>query len=167
MQPSSIAAQQILGLILAPLLEDFLRLANEQDEEWANVLVSRVAGAVEEVAPEIWDLEISPLQTPSVFDCLIRSEDIMLKDICIDPRDRTQNLPCVPLLLKRDGISSLLPAIETRLRGGDQVLFCGRKEAHTHMDHVVNDHQGLQYTRTGIDRPTGTVWRWLTRDREA
>ncbi|MCO6413073.1 MAG: potassium channel protein [Thiogranum sp.] len=167
MQPSSIAAQQILGLILAPLLEDFLRLANEQDEEWANVLVSRVAGVVEEVAPEIWDLEISPLYTPSVFDCLIQREDVMLKDISADPRDRTLSLPCVPLLLKRDGISSLLPAPEVRLRGGDRLLFCGRKDAHRHMDHVVHDHQALEYTRTGIDRPTGTVWRWLTSSRDA
>lgn len=167
MQPSSIAAQQILGLILAPLLDDFLRLANEQDEDWANVLVSRVAGVVEEVAPEIWDLEISPLSTPSVFDCLIQREDVMLKDIFADPRDRTLNLPCVPLLLKRQGISSLLPASEVRLRGGDQLLFCGRKDAHRQMDHVVHDHQALEYTRTGIDRPTGTVWRWLTRSRDA
>ena len=48
------------------------------------------------------------------------------------------------------------------LRGGDQLLFCGRKEAKEQMDRVVHDHQAIDYTRTGIDRPGGSVWHWLT-----
>ena len=80
MQPGAIAAQHILGLILAPLLGDFLNLANDQDEEWANLLVSRVAGVVEDVTPETWDVEISPLTAPAVFDCLIRGEEVCWRD---------------------------------------------------------------------------------------
>ncbi|UCE77091.1 MAG: potassium transporter TrkA, partial [Gammaproteobacteria bacterium] len=56
----------------------------------------------------------------------------------------------------------LLPDMDRVLRGGDQLLFCGRKEAKDQMDHVVHDHQAIDYTRTGIDRPSGSVWRWLT-----
>ena len=162
MQPATITAQHILSLLLAPLLDDFLRIANEQDEAWANLLVSRVAGVVEEVAPRTWDIEISPLQTPAVFDCLIREQEIRLQHVCADPRDRDAMLPCVPLLLKRDGIPTLLPDMDRVLRGGDQLLFCGRKEAKEQMDHGVHDHQAIDYTRTGIDRPSGSVWRWLT-----
>ena len=162
MQPATITAQHILGLILAPVLDDFLRLANDQDDTWANLLVSRVAGVVEEVAPETWDLEISPMRAPSVFDCLIREQEIRLQHICSDPRDRSVTLPCVPLLLKRDGISTLLPEMDQVLRGGDQLLFCGLKDAQDQMDHVVHDHQAIDYMRTGFDRPSGTVWRWLT-----
>jgi Trk K+ transport system NAD-binding subunit len=162
MQPATITAQHILSLLLAPLLDDFLRIANEQDEAWANLLVSRVAGVVEEVAPRTWDIEISPLQTPAVFDCLIREQEIRLQHVCADPRDREAMLPCVPLLLKRDGIPSLLPDMDRVLRGGDQLLFCGLNEAKEQMDHVVHDHQAIDYTRTGIDRPSGSVWRWLT-----
>ncbi|VAW75404.1 Potassium channel protein, partial [hydrothermal vent metagenome] len=44
MQPGTITAQYILNLILAPLLDDFLRLAHDCDDTWANILVSRVAG---------------------------------------------------------------------------------------------------------------------------
>jgi len=162
MQPGIISAQHILGLILAPLLGDFLRLANEQDEAWANLLVSRVAGVVEETAPETWDLDVSPLQSPAVFDCLIRGEEIRLEHICSDPRDRSNILPIVPLLLKRDGIEMLLPEMNQRLRGGDQLLFCGRQEARFQMEHTINDHQAIYYTRTGIDRPSGIFWRWIT-----
>jgi Trk K+ transport system NAD-binding subunit len=162
MQPAIITAQHVLSLLLAPLLDDFLRLANERDESWANVLVSRVAGVVEEVAPETWDIEISPLRAPAVFDCLIREQEIRLLHICSDPRDRAVTLSCVPLLLKRDGICTLLPDMDKTLRGGDQLLFCGRKEAQDQMDHVVHDHQAIDYNRTGIDRPSGWFWRWLT-----
>ncbi|MDT8385970.1 MAG: NAD-binding protein [Thiogranum sp.] len=165
MQPSVITAQQILSLILAPLLDDFLRLASEQTEEWANLLVSRVAGVVEDVAPTLWELEVSPLHMPTVFDCLIRSEEVRIEHLCADPRNRPDRLPVVPLLLKRDTGNLLLPAIDTQLRGGDQLLLCGREEARAHVDHIMHDHRALHYTRTGIDRPSGTMWRWLMRGR--
>ena len=164
MQPGAIAAQHILGLILAPLLGDFLNLANDQDEEWANLLVSHVAGVVEEVTPETWDVEISPLTAPAVFDCLIRSEKVCLHDICAHPQDRAEQLPCVPLLIKRDGAKLLLPDMQEELQAGDQILFCGREEAMYQARHTVNNHQVLHYVRTGIDRPSGTLWRWLTSD---
>ena len=164
MQPGAIAAQHILGLILAPLLDDFLNLANDQDEEWANVLVSRVAGVVAEVTPETWSLDLSPLTAPAVFDCLIRGDKICLHDICVHPQDHTEPLPCVPLLIKRENEKLLLPDMEEELRAGDQILFCGHEEAMRHARHTVNDHQALYYIRTGIDRPSGALWRWLTND---
>lgn len=163
MQPGTITAQYILNLILAPLLEDFLQLAHDQDETWANVLVSRVAGVVEDIAPETWAAEISPLKSPAVFDCLIRSEEVRLANICSDPRDRDIALPCVPLLIKRDNTSLLLPDMQEPLAANDQILFCGREEARYHLEHNMYDHQALYYARTGDDRPSGAVWRYLTR----
>jgi voltage-gated potassium channel len=162
MQPETIAAQHILGLILAPLLDDFLRLANEKDEQWANVLVSRVAGVVDECAPETWDFAISPQQTPAVFQCLFREHEVTLGHICSDPSDQSHSLRCVPLLLKRDDTCHLLPDNDQRLSDGDRLLFCGRKDAKEHMDYVLHDCQALDYVRTGIDRPSGVIWRWLT-----
>ncbi|HHH44163.1 MAG TPA: potassium channel protein [Gammaproteobacteria bacterium] len=164
MQPGAITAQRILGLILAPLLDDFLGMAHNRDEEWANLLVSRVAGVVEEVTPETWDLDISPLSAPAVFDCLIRNDTIRLRDICVYPRSRTEPLPCVPLLIRRDSGNRLLPDMEETLQAGDQILFCGLEDALRHTRYIVNDHQALYYVRTGIDRPSGTLWRWLTSD---
>jgi len=162
MQPGTITAQHILGLIMAPLLRDFLKLTHNQNEEWANVLVSRVAGVVEDVSPESWEMEISPLTTPAVFDCMINNEHIRLEHICTDPRDRSLMMACVPLLIKRDKEEILLPDMDTPLYSGDKLLFCGRDEVAVQMNHVTNDHQAFCYIRTGIDRPTGTVWRWLT-----
>jgi len=162
MQPGTIVAQHILGLILAPLLGDFFRLTLNQNEEWANLLVSRIAGVVAEVTPETWELEISPRQAPAVSGCLIRRDKVLLKDICSNPKNRSELLPCVPLLIKRDGECMLLPDTEECLQSGDQILFCGRQESTYQMRYIVNDHQALDYIQTGVDRPSGTVWRWIT-----
>ncbi len=163
MQPGTITAQYILNLILAPLLEDFLQLAHDQDETWANVLVSRVAGVVEDIAPETWAEAISPLKAPAVFDCVKRGEEVRLSHICSDPRDRDIALPCVPLLIKRGSTSLLLPDMDEPLVANDQILFCGREEARYHLEHNMHDHRALYYSRTGDDRPSGAVWRYLTR----
>ena len=162
MQPGTIVAQHILGLILAPLLGDFFRLTRNQNEEWANLLVSRIAGVVAEVTPETWELEISPRQAPAVSGCLIRRHKVLLKDICSNPKNRSELLPCVPLLIKRDGECMLLPDMEECLQSGDQILFCGRQESTYQIRYIVNDHQALDYIQTGVDRPSGTVWRWIT-----
>jgi Trk K+ transport system NAD-binding subunit len=165
MQPGTIVAQYILGLILAPLLGDFFRLTHDRTEEWANVLVSRIAGVVAEVTPETWELEISPRQAPAVLERLMRGQKVLLKDICSNPKNRSELLPCVPLLIKRSGASMLLPELEECLHRDDQLLFCGRQESTYRIRHIVYDRQALDYIQTGVDRPSGTVWRWLTNAR--
>ena len=162
MQPGTIIAKHILGIIQAPLLDDFLRLTHHQNEEWANVLVSRVAGVVEDVAPDVWDIEITPLAAPAVFDCLIRGETITLEQLCTDPQDLTQQLSCVPLLIKRDKEYLLLPEIHEPLHGCDSILFCGLGKAHRKIMRLMHDHQTVRYIRTGVDMPGGIFWQWVT-----
>jgi voltage-gated potassium channel len=161
MQPGTLVAQNILGLILSPLLGDFFRLTRDQNEEWANVLVSRIAGVVAEVTPETWELEISVLQAPAVYNRQRRGHKVQLKDICSNPKDRSKLLPCVPLLIKRDSMDMLLPDMEEHLQNGDRILFCGRQDASSRLRYIINDHQALDYIQTGIDHPRGTVWRWI------
>lgn len=163
MQPGTITARRILGILLAPLLSDFLRLTRDQDEEWANILVSRVAGVVEETAPETWDVDVGPLTTPAIFDCLIRNETVTLETICTDPRDQSQRLQCIPLLISREDGQLLLPDMDEPLQAGDQLLFCGHEHAAKQMNHLLYDHRAMYYVRTGIDRPSGYLWRRFTR----
>ena len=163
MQPAAIAAQHIVGLIMAPLLENFLRLAHDKDEEWANILLSRVAGVVEEVTLETWCLEITQQNAPAAVDCLLDGNNLTLANICSDPRDPACALPCIPLLLKRGSKELLLPDMSYRLQERDQLLFCGRDEAFVQMRNLVNDQQALYFARTGNDRPRGIIWQKLSR----
>jgi Trk K+ transport system NAD-binding subunit len=163
MQPGVIVARHILGLIQAPLLDNFLRLTRDRDEEWANVLVSRVAGVVEDVTPETWDLEISPRHSPAVCASLNRGDTVALSHLCSHPHNREQALPCVPLLIRRETDELLLPDMNTALRTGDHILFCGRSGAVRYIRHVINDYLALRYVRTGEEGPSGMVWEWLMR----
>lgn len=167
MHPDTIVARHALSLITAPLLDDFLQLANCENDEWANVLVSRVAGVVEDLSPETWDLTISLTDAPAALHCLVEYMQVTLGNICCDPADREHTLPCVPLLIKRESGQILLPEMDEPLQAGDRILFCGHEQAASRIRQLVHDHRALEYVRTGIDRPSGLLWHWLTKHRQA
>jgi len=164
MQPGTITAQRAVDLLTTPLLIDFLRLAGEQSEDWANVLVSRVVGVLTDRTPETWTMTIARKYTPAVIEMLRENTPVTLQALITDPRDSTARLPCVPLFLQRaDYSETLLPEDDTVLQAGDRVLFCGQDHARTHMRWTVNNLHALTYICTGHDRPSGTVWRWLSK----
>ncbi|MBU1192917.1 MAG: NAD-binding protein [Gammaproteobacteria bacterium] len=163
MQPSTIIARRILSLIITPLLADFLKLARERDEEWANILVSRVTGALTDSAPQTWTLNIDAVKSPAVIMLLNEGTSINISQITTDPNDSSRQLPCVPLLLKRGNHLELLPEMETLIQDRDQLLFCGIDAARLAMKTTLRNFNVLSYVLTGVDRPSGYVWRWLTR----
>ncbi len=162
MQPGTITGRRIVNLITTPLLSDFLRQARQQSDDWANVLVSRVVGVLTDKPPESWTLLVGHSQTPAIIEATNKGCPISLGMLCTDPRDLTDCLPCVPLLLKRQHDDFLVPTNDTLLQPGDQLLFCGRKEAEIHMRWTANDFNALNYVCTGLDRPSGLLWRWLS-----
>jgi Trk K+ transport system NAD-binding subunit len=168
MQPGTIIAQRAVDLLTTPLLIDFLRLAREQDEEWANVLVSRVVGVLTDQAPDTWTMTISRHHTPAVIERLKENNPVTLQTLVTDPRDISARLSCVPLFLQRaDNSENLLPEDDTRLQAGDRLLFCGQRHALRYMRWTVHNLHALTYICTGSDSPSGTVWRWLSRQQES
>lgn len=167
MQPSTIIARRILSLIITPLLADFLKLARERDEAWANILVSRVTGVVTERSPQTWTITIDAVKSPAVNTLLDEGTQIRIAQIISDPNDSSRKLSCVPLLLKRGHHLELLPDMETPLQDQDQLLFCGIDEARLAMKTTLRNFNVLSYVLTGMDRPSGSLWRWLTRAKAA
>lgn len=167
MQPSTIIARRILSLITTPLLGDFLKLARECDEDWANILVSRVTGVLTESSPQTWTLNIDAVKSPAVTTLLDEGTAISIGQITTNPNDSSRQLPCVPLLLKRGHHLELLPDMETPLQDQDQLLFCGVDAARLAMKTTLRNFNVLSYVLTGVDRPSGLVWRWLTRNKTA
>ena len=161
MQPGRIIARRILAYITTPLLADFLRRARVQDDQWANVLVSRIAGTIGESAPHSWHFALTAAEAPAVAAALAETDAVRLGDLLTDPRDCTQELPAIPLLLDRNGEQTLLPDPDMELRLDDRILVCGRPEAETHMTRLTRNHNLLDYVRYGVDRPSGYVWRWI------
>jgi Trk K+ transport system NAD-binding subunit len=161
MQTGRLIGRRVVDLITTPLLTDFLRMATDQNESWANVLVSRVVGVLDK-PPESWVMTISRQQTPAIMELLSRGCPTTLGSLLTDPRDITTPLPCVALYLKHaDNNEVLLPGNELQLREGDQLLFCGQSDAETHMLWSARNLHALSYICSGMDSPSGTLWRWL------
>ncbi|MEE9493567.1 MAG: NAD-binding protein [Gammaproteobacteria bacterium] len=164
MQTETITAQSILSLIKAPLLNDFFSMAYEENETWANILLSRILGLVEKRAPETWELTISATETPAVFTAFVEGQAPILKHLCTDPRDYQNPLPCIPLLLKQAEQSILLPEMDTPINIGDSLLFCGKYAALRNMQIVINDPQSMFYVRTGKEYAGGLFWQKIFGD---
>ena len=166
MQPGRLVGQRVVDLLTTPLLSDFLRLARRENEDWANVLVSRVAGILTDRPPESWILTLSREQSPAVLELLDEGASVLLSGLLTDPRDVAARLPCVPLYIKHlDQQELLMPGDDTALQPGDQILFCGQPTAETHMRWNVHNSHALNYICSGYDRPSGSIWRWLSERR--
>jgi len=168
MQPGRLIGKQIVDMLTTPLLTEFLRMAIMQNEEWANVLVSRVAGVLTDRTPESWAMTISTIQSPAVTQLLRRGETVTVRDLLTDPREITASLPCVALYLRHQNHEELLlPEDETPLQIGDQLLICGQETAETHMRWTAGNSHALSYICHGYDRPSGSLWRWLSARRSS
>ncbi|OFZ96445.1 MAG: potassium transporter TrkA [Betaproteobacteria bacterium RBG_19FT_COMBO_58_11] len=165
MQRAVVIAHKIFALITTPLLPDFLQLARAQGNDWANVLVARIGGIVGDEAPSTWVIEVNAAATPTLAVALQAGRTVRMGDLYLDPRNRADKLPCLALLLMRGNEPTLLPPDEHCLAAGDRLLLCGRIEASRHMNLTLYNHNALNYVLTGIDRPAGLLWDWLTRQR--
>ena len=168
MQSGRIIGQRVVGLLTTPLLFDFLLLARQQNETWANVLVSRVVGVLTDRPPETWTLTVSRHHTPAVIQALDKGIRVTLAHMLTDPREISSTLPCIPLYIRHaNNLETLLPANDLQLRPGDTVLFCGRAGVETHMRWTAYSTHALDYICTGRDRPSGALWRWLSQHQDS
>ena len=166
MQSGKLIGQRVVDLITTPLLADFLRMARDQNEEWANLLVSRVVGVLDK-PPDSWVLGISFEQTPAIMELISRGCPTTLGNLLTDPRDITVSLPCVALYLKHaNNKEVLLPGNEIELQAGDQLLICGQTDAETHMRWSARNLHALNYICSSYDHPSGSLWRWLNARRK-
>jgi len=163
MQSGVLIGRRIVDLLTNPLLSAFLRKATTQSEEWANILVSRVAGILSSTTPDTWIMNIDSVQTPAVLEAIDERIEVRLEHLLTDPRFDGERLPCVPLYLVRANHDEVLvPEDDTVLRAGDRLLLCGRRNAENHMRWTTHNFHALNYICTGQDRPAGTVWRLLS-----
>jgi hypothetical protein len=158
-----IIGRHIIDLLTNPLLTDFLRMARTQNEKWANVLVSRVAGIITDEAPETWTLILTEPHAPALLEAFRKGMRVTVGHLITDPREVSQTLPCVPLYLRRANQNEvLLPEDDIVLQTGDELLICGHEHAETHMRWTARNFHALNFICSGIDRPSGAIWRLFT-----
>jgi Trk K+ transport system NAD-binding subunit len=144
MQRSDLIAREIVTLITNPLLADFLKLMAEQkDEEWCNVLASRIGGLTATGVPRVWTLKVTRAAASAVAVALFRGATVSLADLLAESRDREPH-DCLPLLLKRGKVPEvLLPSLNTPLELGDRVLLCGAAAVAYRVNWTANHQESL------------------------
>jgi len=168
MQTGRIIGQRVVDLLTTPLLFDFLLLARQQDEHWANILVSRVVGILTDRPPDTWTVTISRHHTPAIMEAISKGTTVTLRHLITDPREISARLPCVPLYVRHtNNAEKLLPEEDMVLKAGDTLLFCGPASVETHMRWTANNAHAINHICTGCDRPSGTLWRWLSERRNS
>ena len=161
MQPSEIITRRIRAILIAPLLIDFISHALHEDQEWANITISRLSAVIGENRPYIWTVNITKDNTPAIAMALGYGRSIQIQHIIRNPIIHSKNLDCVALLLKRGDDVQLLPDENVELKAFDQLLFCGlRKVKHT-MSPTLNDLNLLNYVMTSKNEPQSYVWKKL------
>lgn len=163
MTRGSVIANKVFALLTTPLLADFLRLARQQGNDWANQLVSRIGGITGDEAPQTWVLEISPAQAPALYLAIADGLAPTVGDLHRDPRNREYMLSCMVLLIKREADEILLPDDDAPLQRHDRILLCGRHGASLQMEWTARNHNVLRYVHSGEEHPSGALWRWFTR----
>ncbi len=161
MQPHDIIAHECLAHMISPLLAQFLALARNQSNAWANALVSHLVSVVGETVPETWAVMINSKNAPAVAAFIQQNRGVTLLNLTQDPANRQKYLPVVPLMLLRNNEPWLLPAGSTFLNEGDQILFCGKPMAKSTQPRLLNNHKDLTYIVDGIEVPDSLIWRWL------
>jgi voltage-gated potassium channel len=160
MQPAQVIATECLAILTAPRLARFLAAAERKGDDWANELVSRIAGLASH-APEVWSLAVTPAGAPAAWR-EAAAEALRLEHLLTDHANRENHLPGIALLLERGGRDALLPEEAMRLEGGDTVLFCGTSAARARQLFAARNRNAMHYVTTG-QIAHGAVWTWLAR----
>jgi voltage-gated potassium channel Kch len=161
---AELIAGRCLGIISTPLLSPFLALARQQPQEWARELGDRLDSLKPTGSLSTWSVQLDVRDAPAVHAALVPGAVApLIGDLLRSSSDRSEQLPCLPLLLRRDGRDHSLPTEDMPLARGDEILFAGRLRARRSQQLTLANVNALDYVRTGRDLPGGWIWQKLTR----
>lgn len=161
MHPSEIVARRIRTLLTNPLLIDFLDECFKQSNEWINITISKLSGAISEVKPHCWTINICEKKSPAIYRIISMGRKVKLHDVLRSPIQRQQELCCLPLMLERNGEKILLPSDDFIIQTNDQILFCGISQAEQQISHCMHDIHSLNYIMSLNDVPDSLLARYL------
>jgi voltage-gated potassium channel len=162
MQPSLVTARRILLQLISPLIQDWLDYLAANPTFLHDECFPRLRSEVGSVQPALWTLQIDRHSTPAAAEYIDTGPALHLADLLRNPRDRAHHLPCVPLVMKRNGIKTMLPPGDLPVCLGDEVLMCSRRGAEQTIKSNAADIYTLEYLATGVTPARGIVLNWMT-----
>ncbi len=167
MQPREITARIVRAQLLNQLLIPFLLTARKQDEQWTNIVVSRLIAVIGERKPHVWTTTINHDKTPAVMHTLSLGRKILLDCLTTDPAAKNHKLECLALLHERNGTQLLMPDENIEIKAGDKILFCGKREAKDAMRWILQVMSSLNYVMSYENEPESYIWRKFLRRRQS
>jgi hypothetical protein len=102
---------------------------------------------------------MTPTSAPALLEAAARGATVTLGPLLRDPGDRDRKLAALALMVRRGSETFLLPEDGFVLLPDDEVLFCGHSMAQKRMHLARQNSDVLSYIATGIERPSGWIWR--------
>ena len=164
--PSQIIAHECLAILSTPLLVPFLHEVRGHTEPWCAQQLGRLTTRMGWEVPEVWSERINLSRAPALYRRLMRGETITVDSLLRSPAAREELLACEVLYLDRDDDDHvLMPARDTPIRPGDELLLAGTRHARGDLGLSIANEHSLNYILTGTDLPGGWIWEKLSRRR--
>lgn len=163
MQPTLVTARKILLLLIAPLLKHFfayLLARVEGREEVVTRVISLLRKKIADQTPLLVTIDFTAEKSSAVIQSLNAGNEVLLRDIITDPRNREKELDLVPFVIKSGDKETVLPSNDYRIKKGDQLLFCGTAKAKQLLKSNINSEYTLSYLRTGQYPAMGYFMAW-------
>jgi voltage-gated potassium channel len=164
MVPSVMVARQCLAAMTSGMLPRLqAHLA-----DMPPVTVRRLLEFLPHEDTRVWEVRLNHDEAPAVFHWFGHQREIRLGELLRDNRDREARLELHVVALQR-GAEFLAGPDEDDLvlRPNDTLLMAGAPGAQYRLDLTLRDEQVLSYVLGGVNRPDGTIWRWIESKRRA
>jgi voltage-gated potassium channel len=161
MQQSLVTARSVLMNLIAPILSTVIQELKMLDPSITAELVMRLQQKFSKETPKLLTVTVGE-DTPAIIEVNGKGLQPQIKDIIRDPSELTSELACVPLALKRNTTTMVLPSSEQAIQLGDTLLFCATSGDARRVLITLKNSQRLNYLITGYEEPAGLVFKWLT-----
>ncbi len=162
--PSRVIGHECIAILSTPLLVPFLDEVRSRDEDWCGTQLERLTSRLGWTVPEIRSERINLSRAPALYRRLMKGQTVTLDMLLRSPSDRARRLDCEVLFLDRDDDDHvLMPAPETTIRAGDELLLAGSRAALNDIGLIIANEHTLAYILTGEDLPGGWIWEKLAR----
>lgn len=159
--PTEVVAHEVYAQISTPLLWQFILGIPALGNDWADKLLQRLLGSCGRELPALWKIRLDAEQAPAMVKSLA-ADGVLLADFMRSPEDRERQLKIVPMLLLRDGESTLCPDRDTILRLGDELMFAGAGAERRELEGTMIVDSTASYVLFDEQIPAGLVWRKLS-----
>jgi voltage-gated potassium channel len=158
--PSEVVAHEVYAQLSTPLLWRFLQEMPARGEAWAIDMTERITERCGQRMQPLWKIRLTAAEAPGLREWLAAGA-VTLGGLFRDPDDRDRTLEIVPLMLLRDGASTLGPALDVRLQMDDELLLAGEGAARRALERTMLLDATAEFVVTGELRHESWLWRRL------